>query len=225
VTVTSPSSLLLAHAPDRSPSCRLCFTLVLQVFAGFCRPRLDIDPSRRYLCVSFPRCLAPYSGGPKKCICLFLPPCHRPSPDEEWVGFPLLSANTTFHGVAISELQTFHSVQASEFAHLPGRSYRCACSAGQPRFFYVRAYRALLPPHAPDMLAARTQAIGGVGTFTRPDSQPCRLLPSPRNLSSSRSTCCQIWIRAVDYPYPEGFAPSRPIFRGSQMAKSPFVNS
>jgi hypothetical protein len=66
------------------------------------------------------------------------------------------------------------------------------------RGFYVRAYRALLPPHAPDMLAARIQAIGGAGTFTRPDSQPCRLLHSPRNLSSSRSICCQNWIRAVD---------------------------
>ena len=28
------------------------------------------------------------------------------------------------------------------------------------------------------------------------------------NLSSSRNTCCWIWIRAVDYPFPEGFAPS-----------------
>ena len=39
-----------------------------------------------------------------------------------------------------------------------------------------------------------------------PDSSS---IDSPRNLSSSRSTCCQTWIRAVDYPYPEGFAPSR----------------
>lgn len=33
-------------------------------------------------------------------------------------------------------------------------------------------------------------------------------IASPRNLSSSRNTRCWIWIRAVDYPYPEGFAPS-----------------
>src|SRR6202043_649151 len=44
------------------------------------------------------------------------------------------------------------------------------------RGFYVRAYRALLPPHAPDMLTVRTQAIDGTGTFTLSDSQPCRLL-------------------------------------------------
>src|SRR5260221_7686655 len=44
------------------------------------------------------------------------------------------------------------------------------------RGFYVRAYRALLPPHAPDMLTVRIQVIDGTGTFTLSDSQPCRLL-------------------------------------------------
>ena len=46
------------------------------------------------------------------------------------------------------------------------------------RGFYIRAHRALLPPHAPDMLTARIQAIDGTGTFTLPDFQPCRLLTS-----------------------------------------------
>src|SRR4029077_11149030 len=46
------------------------------------------------------------------------------------------------------------------------------------RGFYVRAYRALLRPHAPDMLAVRIQAIDGTGTFALSDSQPCRLLRS-----------------------------------------------
>ena len=46
------------------------------------------------------------------------------------------------------------------------------------RGFYVQAYRASLPPHAPDMLTVRIQAIDGTGTFTLPDSQPCRLLTS-----------------------------------------------
>ena len=44
------------------------------------------------------------------------------------------------------------------------------------RGFSIRAYRALLPPHAPDMLTVRTQVIDGTGTFTLSDSQPCRLL-------------------------------------------------
>ena len=44
------------------------------------------------------------------------------------------------------------------------------------RGFYTRAYRALLPPHAPDMLTVRTQVIDGTGTCTLPDFQPYRLL-------------------------------------------------
>jgi len=79
VTVTPPSSLLRAHAPDRSPSRRLALMLAIRVFAGCCRPRLGIDPSRPYLCKSFPGCLAPYPGCLPKCSCSFLPLDHRPS--------------------------------------------------------------------------------------------------------------------------------------------------
>ena len=46
------------------------------------------------------------------------------------------------------------------------------------RGFDIRAERASLPPHAPDLLTVRIQAIDGTGTFTPPDSQPCRLLPT-----------------------------------------------
>jgi len=55
------------------------------------------------------------------------------------------------------------------------------------RGFYVRAYRALLPPHAPDMLTVRIQVIDGTGTFTLSDSQPCRLLTSLRGSYSASS--------------------------------------
>ncbi len=67
------------------------------------------------------------------------------------------------------------------------------------RDFYIRAERASLPPHAPDMLAVRIQAIDGTRTFTLQDSQPCRLLP-PVYASSDTSRCLQQdsrsgWIR------------------------------
>jgi hypothetical protein len=55
------------------------------------------------------------------------------------------------------------------------------------RDFYIRAERASLPPHAPDMLAVRIQAIDGARTFTLPDSQPCRLLTIFLNLSNHSS--------------------------------------
>src|ERR1700716_3841325 len=77
-----------------------------------------------------------------------------------------------------SRLQIFRYVPASKFARPPDRSYRCNTPQGS-RGFYVRAYRALLPPHAPDMLTVRTQVIDGTGTFTLLDSQPCRLLRFP----------------------------------------------
>ena len=43
--------------------------------------------------------------------------------------------------------------------------------------FYVRVERASLPPHAPNMLAARYRQFDGVGTLIPQNPQPCRLLP------------------------------------------------
>ena len=40
-------------------------------------------------CESFLGCLVLCHGGPIECLCLFLPRCHRPSPRDKWVGFPL----------------------------------------------------------------------------------------------------------------------------------------
>jgi hypothetical protein len=76
-------------------------------------------------CESFLGCLSPYPGGSAECACLVLPPRQRPSPIEKWVGFPLLSREHDFSRTPISRLQLFLYVQASEFACLPGRSYRC----------------------------------------------------------------------------------------------------
>src|SRR5215510_3811284 len=58
----------------------------------------------------------------------------------------------------------------------PGRPYRGVLPQGS-RGFYVRAERASLPPHAPDMLTVRIQAIDGTRTFTSLDPRPCRPLP------------------------------------------------
>jgi hypothetical protein len=75
-------------------------------------------------CESFLGCLSPYPGGFAECPCLVLPQRRRPSPIEKWVGFPLLSRQHDFSRTPISGLQLFLYVQASEFACLPGRSYR-----------------------------------------------------------------------------------------------------
>ena len=59
------SSLLRAHATILIPPHAYGFNLVHEVFAGCCQPLLGIAPSRRYLCWSFSTCLDPYSGALK----------------------------------------------------------------------------------------------------------------------------------------------------------------
>ena len=72
-------------AGPKSSSC-LGFTLVHQILAGCCEPLLEVGPSRRYLCRSFSRCLAPYPGGSLCCFCPLLHTELRPSPRYEKVG-------------------------------------------------------------------------------------------------------------------------------------------
>jgi hypothetical protein len=123
-----------------------------------------------------------------ECSCLVLLQRHRPSPEIKWVGFfPLLPANTIFRRF-ISRLQLFHHVQASEFARLPNRSYRCDLTSQSSRGFYIRAEHASFPPHASDMLTTRSQAIDGVGTYTARDSQGRRLLQCNRDITTAMLT-------------------------------------
>jgi hypothetical protein len=95
-----------------------------------------------------------------------------------WVGFPLFVHNATFRGNDFRGCR--HSVMfrpPSLFASQVLPLLRLCRRAAEA--FYVRAERASLPPHAPDMLAVRSQAIDGARTCTSLDSQHCRLLPSP----------------------------------------------
>ena len=101
------------------------------------------------------------------CSHLFLPRCHRPSPEEKWVGFPQLSRLKRLRAGGFSRLQIFRYVPASKFARPPDRPYRCEYSRRAAGAFTSEqnAVR-LLPPRASDMLTARRQAIGGTGTCT-----------------------------------------------------------
>ena len=84
---SSPArTLLLGHRSyglirqSRPAPLSFGLSLVRGVTAGCYQPLLPMGPSRRYLCESFPGCLGPCHGGSADCICLFLPPRHRPSP-------------------------------------------------------------------------------------------------------------------------------------------------
>jgi hypothetical protein len=99
--ITPRSSLLRTHAsiPCGSSLLRLLasFEKSLQVATSPCCYR---DLSRRYFCESFLRCPSPYPGGLLSAVAWFFPSIHRPSPSFDWVGIPLPSVNTTFHGSA-----------------------------------------------------------------------------------------------------------------------------
>jgi len=79
------------------------------------------------------------------------------------------------------------------------------------RDFYIRAERASLPPHAPDMLTVRIQVIDGTRTLTSQDSQPCRLLPTPYRFIPAHinphsthdrgSECCRLFKTAIVASY------------------------
>ena len=127
-------------------------SLVPGVSAGCDQPLLPAGPSRRDLWESFPACLGPCHGGPVECICLFLPPRHRPSPVHYRGRLPAFPRQNDFMTIAFSRLQPFRYVQALRFARLPDRSHRCSLSPQGSRGFYVRAEHASLPPHASDLL-------------------------------------------------------------------------
>ncbi len=185
-----PRTLLLVHRSyrlmrqSRVALLYFGFSLVRGVFAGCYQPLLLPGFSRRYLCESFPRCPSPCPGGLLSAFAWFFPSIHRPSPSFEWVGFPLLSVNTTFHGSAFEaaaiSLCSGLRVCSPPRSFLPLQISRRAAEA-----FYIRAERASLPSHASDMLSARLQAIGGTRTFISQDSQPCRLLPNDADVSTA----------------------------------------
>ena len=86
--VTPPSSLLRAHVPLPLGSLLLrhsaSFEESWQVVRSPCCPRELPTLSLRI----FPWMLDPVPRRFTVCPHLFLPRCHRPSPSEEWVGFP-----------------------------------------------------------------------------------------------------------------------------------------
>jgi hypothetical protein len=84
---------------------------------------------------------------------------------------------TTSCGTLISGRQIFLDVPASKFVLPPRSSPPLRVLPQGSRGVYVRAERASLPPHAPDMLTVQIQAIDGTRTFTSLDSRPCRPLP------------------------------------------------
>ena len=149
--ITPPSSLLRAHAPHHPP--RAAFgSLIPRVLAGCSEPLLDDGGSRRYLCVSVPRCLDPYPGGVMG-ACTHYFPTTIGLPPVPMRSAPRNNPLGDFRAGVISELQSFAHVQASRFAAT--QVAPTAVPARGSRGVYVRAAHQSLPSGASDMLAVR----------------------------------------------------------------------
>ena len=135
-------------------------------------------------CESFLRCLSPYPGGSAECACLVLPQRHRPSPNEKEVGFPLLPANTTFHGPLFrgcSYSFTFRppSLLASRFVPTAAGSLCRAAEAftSEPNVHrYLCTHRVCYPPDY-GQLAERGLTPRNIHSFVDCSSQ---LVGSPQ---------------------------------------------
>ena len=137
--------------PRPSPS--LWSSLGLGVCAGCCEPLLRRGPSRRYLCVSVPRCMDPYPGGVVGARTHCFPTT---------IGLPPVLMGSASRVNPFSDFRTGGDVGAAgirscsglEVCCHPGRSHRRIKTRGS-RGVYVRAAHQSLPSGASDMLAVR----------------------------------------------------------------------
>ena len=126
--VTSPSSLVLAHAPLPLGSPRLQLLAScresLQVVTSPCCPRQLPDVISDSLCLD--------AGSPTPAVHRVLAPVSSTLssafPKGTWVGFPQLSRLKRLRAGGFSRLQIFRYVPASKFARPPDRPYRCEYS-------------------------------------------------------------------------------------------------
>ena len=90
--------------------------------------------ARRYLCESFPECLGPCHGGPVECICLFLPPRHRPSPVHYRGRLPAFPRQNDFMTDRLFETAAISLCSGPQVCSPPRSSLPLQLiAAGQPR--------------------------------------------------------------------------------------------
>jgi len=155
-------TLLLGHGSygliRQSRSALPCFglSLVRGVSAGCYQPLLPAGLSRRCLCQSFPGCLGPCHGGSAECICLFLPPRHRPSPVHYRGRLPAFPRRNDFTTDPFFETAAISLCSGPQVCSPPRPPLPLRLSSQGSRGFYVRAEHASFPPHASDMLTTRS---------------------------------------------------------------------
>ena len=93
------------------------------ILAGCSESLLEVGPSRRYLCGSFPGCLDPYSGSLQGANSHYFPWSFGLPRNASGSAVLRPSAKPIHDGNNISKLQSFTNVQASRFAHHPVGSH------------------------------------------------------------------------------------------------------
>jgi hypothetical protein len=166
-----------------NPSRRLWINLLRPVFAGSRQSLRGDGRSRRYLCESFSTCKDPLPRRLLWCTHPFLPTRPRPSRRCHPVG-----AFAMIHALATSAWGTFRGCSHSFiFKPVDLLATPVAPTLTPPGIRWPW----LLPPRLSQFVTSLSRgyanrldrAIGGRGTSTLQDSQPCRLLrhPSPQN--------------------------------------------
>ena len=150
--ITPRSQLLQTHSSIPLALLSFGLSLVRGVSAGCNQPLLLAGPSRRYLCESFPACLGPCHGGPVECICLFLPPRHRPSPVHYRGRLPAFPRPNDFMTDRLFETAAISLCSGPQVCSPPRSFLPLRLSPQGSRGFYIRAEHASSPPHASDML-------------------------------------------------------------------------
>ena len=137
-----------------TPASCLGITLVHQVFAGCCQPRLGVGPSRRSLCDSFSTCLDPYPGGSWGALTRFFPHDNG-LPDVRARSAPGHFPHSNFRaelvfGAAAIRSSSGPPIGSPSRLLLPQRLLTLGSHG-----FSVHASLGLLPPRAGDMLTVR----------------------------------------------------------------------
>jgi len=175
-SVTSPSKLVRAHAPDHPAPVASGCPIGLQVFAGCHQPLLPYGPSRHYL---HNLCVGAWTHTPlllSGALTHFFPESYGLAPRETRSAHRTVPAEQLPQGAGFSELQSFASLQAPTLARPPDCTDRDA-NVGPPGQIH-HAYPVQLPAAGCGIATCPSWAIDMVG-LSPTRLWPCRpLLPA-----------------------------------------------
>ena len=180
--ITPSSSLILAHAPDLCPPPAFGFASCersLQVAASPCCAKVlpDVISADLSLRVWTPTPVAP------RCFLPLLPSGHWPSPRFNRVGASLPSQQLLLLGIRCRSCSHSLIFRPASLLATPVAPTLAPHDAERPWLLHPRLSRFVTSPcsgHA----NRPNRAIGGKGTFTPQNRQPCRLLLKRTNLDT-----------------------------------------